>query len=264
MLKEKIYHIIEKGSHGSKANLIFDYFIMILIILNTISIILETISEVHLEHSYYLNIFDVVSVIIFTIEYLLRIYVSELSHPSGSKFKSALKYIFSASGLIDLIAILPFYLPYLIKTDLRFIRILRLTRFLRILKISRYNSSLSLIWKVVSEKKSELAMTGFITVLILFVSSFMIYYAEGEAQPDKFPNILHGFWWAIATLTTVGYGDVFPVTPIGKIISGVIAILGIGLVALPTGLVSAGFMEKIGEKKREIKICPHCGKEIEE
>ena len=134
---------------------------------------------------------------------------------------------------------------------------------MRILKINRYNNSLNLIWTVFKEKKAELAITGFITLLILIIASFLMYYIEGQAQPDKFPNIIASFWWAIATLTTVGYGDVYPITGFGKFVSGLIAVLGIGLVALPTGLVSAGFMEKIGKSDKESKKCPHCGKEVD-
>jgi len=263
MIKQKTYKLIARGDHGSRINLTFDYAIMILIVLNVIAIIFETIPEINKPLRGFLRVFEIVSVIIFSIEYILRIYVSDLTHPSSSRIKSALKFVFSAYGLIDLLAIIPFYLPFLIKVDLRFLRILRLMRFLRILKINRYNNSLNLIWTVIKEKKTELAITGFVTFLILMIASFLMYYIEGQAQPDKFPNIIASFWWAIATLTTVGYGDVYPITGFGKFVSGLIAVLGIGLVALPTGLVSAGFMEKIGKSDKTSKKCPHCGKEIE-
>lgn len=262
-IKQKIYRFIEKGSHGSKINLIFDYSIMTLIMLNVVSIILETIPEIRNYLGNSLRIFDIFSVVIFTIEYLLRIYIADLTHPSSNKIKSRLKFIFSTFGLIDLFAILPFYLPFLIKIDLRFLRILRIMRFLRIFKINRYNNSLNLIYSVIKEKKSELAMTGFVALLTLFVASFLMFEVEGEAQPDKFPNLLSCFWWAIATLTTVGYGDVYPITALGKFLSGIIAVLGIGLVALPTGLISAGFVEKIVKDKRKPKKCPHCGKDLD-
>ena len=263
MIKHKTYKLIEKGDHGSMINLTFDYAIMTLIILNVIAVIFETIPGISDPLKEFLKIFEIVSVIIFSIEYILRIYVSDLTHPSNNRIKSAFKFIFSAYGLIDLLAILSFYLPFLITVDLRFLRILRLMRFMRILKINRYNNSLNLIWTVIKEKKSELAITGFITLLILVMASFLMYDIEGQAQPDKFPNIIASFWWAVATLTTVGYGDVYPITGFGKFVSGFIAISGIGLVALPTGLISAGFMEKIGKSKKEIKKCPHCGKEID-
>ncbi len=262
-LKEKIFRLVEKGSHGSKINLLFDYAIMSLILLSIISIILESIKEIGADFKLLLEWFDLFSVFIFSIEYLLRLYVSDLTHPSSSKLKSVLKFIFSIKGLIDLFAIMPFYLPMLIKMDLRFLRTLRLIRILRILKINRYTKSLNLIWSVLKEKKSELAVTGFVTLLLLIFASFIMYNVEGDKQPEAFPNILATFWWAVATLTTVGYGDVYPITGLGKFISGIIALMGIGLVALPTGIIGAGFMDRLksGKKDHE-KTCPHCGKKI--
>ncbi len=263
-MKQRIYKLISKGSHGNKWNRAVDYFIMSLIILSVFSIILESMEDVSLKYGSLLYIFDVFSVLVFTLEYLLRIYISDLTHPAPTKFKSALKFIKSTEGLIDLVAILPFYLPMLIKMDVRFIRMLRLTRFLRILKLNRYNKSLHMILEVFKEKKSELAVTGFVLFLILLMASFIMYYVEGDAQPEAFPDILSAFWWAIATLTTVGYGDIYPITSLGRLISGVIALLGIGLVALPTGLISAGFINKIEKNKLANGIqCPHCGEKID-
>lgn len=255
--------MVQKGSHGKKINLIFDYAIMILIILSVISIILESIKGINPSLRRFLDWFDIFSVIIFSIEYFMRLYVSDLTHPAKNKFQSLIKFIFSVNGLIDLLAILPFYLPMLVKTDLRFLRTLRLTRFLRILKVNRYTNSLNVIGSVIKEKKSELIVTCFVTFLLLVMASFIMYNIEGEKQPDAFPNVLASFWWAIATLTTVGYGDVYPVTGLGKFISGVIALMGIGLVALPTGIISSGFMSKMEKQKKDDKIiCPHCGKKI--
>jgi voltage-gated potassium channel len=266
MIKTQLYRLVEKGSHGKRINRYFDYFIMSLILMSVIAIILESIPEINAEHHKLLRGFNLFSIFIFSIEYLMRLYISDLTHPSSSRLKSGLKFIFSTYGLIDLFAILPFYLPILITIDLRFIRALRLTRFLRVLKVNRYNDSLNLIWAVIKEKKSELAVTGFIAFLILLLASFIMYHIEGDIQPDKFPNILATFWWAIGTMTTIGYGDVYPVTGLGKLISGMIAIIGIGLVALPTGIISSGFMSKIKPDKQNLndKTCPHCGKKIEE
>jgi voltage-gated potassium channel len=262
MVKRKLYYIIEKGSHGSRMNLIFDFAIMTLIILNVVAIILESVPEINRKMEDFLLAFEIFSVLVFSIEYLLRIYISEYTHPAPTRIKSALKFIFSVYGIIDLLAVLPFYLPFVVRIDLRFLRILRLLRFMRILKITRYNKSLYLIWSVIQEKRSELAMTGFLTLLVLILASFLMYYIEGETQPDVFPNVLYAFWWAIATLTTVGYGDVVPVTGLGKFISGIIAVLGIGIVALPTGIIGAGFKDRLDRKKRRRKKCPHCGKDI--
>ncbi len=260
-LKEKTYRLVEKGSHGNKVNLIFDYAIMSLIFISIISIILESIKEIGADFKLFLEWFDNCSVAIFSIEYLMRLYVSDLTHPSTNKFKSVLKFIFSINGLIDLFAVLPFYIPMIIKIDLRFLRTLRLIRFLRILKINRYTKSLNLIWSVLKDKKSELAITGFVTLLLLIFASFVMYNVEGDKQPDAFPNILAAFWWAVATLTTVGYGDVYPITGLGKFLSGLIALMGIGLVALPTGIIGSGFMDRLKSNKKDENIkCPHCGK----
>ncbi|MCW3785854.1 ion transporter [Plebeiibacterium sediminum] len=260
-MKKRIFKLVEKGSHGSVLNVTFDYAIMILIVLNTIAMMLETFPNIKSSLSSFLEIFEITSVAIFTFEYVLRLYISDITHPSTSRIKSIFKFTFSLYGIIDLLAILPFFLPFIIKIDLRFLRMLRLMRFLRLLKIHRYNNSLSLIWNVVKSKKAELMITGFVSILVIFISSFLMYEIEGKAQPEKFPNILESLWWAIATLTTVGYGDVYPITGIGKFISGIIAILGIGLIALPTGIISAGFMDKIEKKSKQVK-CPHCGKNI--
>jgi voltage-gated potassium channel len=258
MIKQNINHILEKGAHGTKANLIFDYFIMTLIVLNVLAISIDTIKDLDVDFLRYLHYFEVASVIVFTLEYLLRLYISNLTHPSSSALLSGKKFIFSFFGLIDLLAILPFYLPLLFVFDLRFIRLLRLFRLLRLLKLNRYNNSLNLIWVVIKEKRAELSMTGFVALLVLIIAAFLMYYVEGDVQPDKFSNVFASFWWAIATLTTVGYGDVYPITVVGKIISGTIAVLGIGIVALPTGIISAGFMFKVGKKDK--LACSHCGK----
>jgi voltage-gated potassium channel len=215
-----------------------------------------------------LRIFEAFSIIIFSIEYLLRIYISELTHPARTKLGSALRFMFSFFGLVDLIAILPFYIPYIIKADLRFVRIFRLFRFFRIFKLSRYNRTLQMIWDVIREKKSEFIMTFFISLLLLLVSAFLMYYVENPVQPDKFRNIFSSLWWAVSTLTPLGYGDVAPVTTPGKVISAIVAIIGIGLIALPTGIISAGFIDKISSRNKEdrkegTKVCPHCGKRLE-
>jgi voltage-gated potassium channel len=264
-MKQTIYRIVEKGSKRYLVNVLFDYLIICLIILNVIAIAIETVTKISPELVRVLRVFEIFTVIIFSVEFCMRVYISDLTHPSNSKIKSALKFVFSGYGLIDLFAILPFYIPFIIKIDLRFIRILRLIRFFRILKISRYNSTLKLIGSVIKDKKTELGMTLFVTILILIIASFLMYHIEGPIQPDKFPNVFATLWWAIATLTTIGYGDVYPITGLGKLLSGCIALLGIGLVALPTGIISAGFISRLNYIKSEKKItkCPHCGKQID-
>ena len=260
-MKKKIYNLVEKGSHGSRFNLLFDYLIIVLIILNVIAIAIDTITGLSTSFQKSLKYFEIISIGIFTIEFLMRVYVSDITHPARTKGGSIPKFIASPFGLIDLLAILPFYIPFIIKVDLQFLRILRLIRFFRIFKISRYNSTLKLIRDVIKEKRAELGMTVFIAALFLLISAFLIYHVENPVQPDKFPDIFSSLWWAIATLTSIGHGDIYPITSIGKIINGLVAVLGIGLIALPTGILSAGFVEKIKQSKNQTK-CPHCGKEI--
>ena len=185
-----------------------------------------------------------------------------------------MRFLVSPVGLIDLLAIVPFYLPLLIPVDLRVVRILRLVRFLRLLKLTRYTRSVTAIAAVVRERRHELMVAVFLTSLLLMVASTLMYYMESKVQPDAFPNIIASLWWAVATLTTIGYGDVFPVTGLGRLLSGIIAVLGIGLVALPTAIISSGFVEALARDKAEAadkqasdavstRFCPHCGKPLD-
>jgi voltage-gated potassium channel len=264
MIKRRIYELVEKGSHGSKVNLIFDYFIVSLIILNVVAVALDTLSVLNSDLIQFLKIFEIFSIIIFTVEFLMRLYVSDISFPASNKFYSLLKFICSPFGLIDLLAILPFYLPFIIKIDLRFLRVLRLIRFFRIFKISRYNSTLKLFLDVFKQKRAELQMTFFIAFLMVLISAFLMYHVENPVQPEKFKNIFTTLWWAVATLTSIDTEGITPVTILGKVLNELMSILGIVLIALPTGIISAGFIEMIDKKKSEKNknVCPHCGKEI--
>lgn len=157
------------------------------------------------------------------------------------------KYVLSPMALIDLFAIMPFYLPMILPVDLRFLLMLSLTRLLRIFKLNRYSESLNMLGRVLKREREQFILTVFITFPILPLVSALMYNVEHEVQPEVFPNILAVFWWAVETLTTVGYGDVYPVTAMGKLLSGVIALLGIGLVALSTGILSSGLMAELEE-----------------
>ncbi|RXP46896.1 ion transporter [Lutibacter sp. HS1-25] len=256
-MKKKVYDFINN-------NPIFIKFIYGLIILNVVALILQSYEELRVSYSDFFNSFELFSVIVFTIEYVLRLWTSDLD-PSykGNSFQKRIKFIFSKFGLIDLFAILPFYLPFIFPFDLRILRILRLFRLLRIFKLGRYSKSLKTISSVLKETRSELSITLFIAFILLVLSSTLMYYFENDVQPEKFASIGHSFWWAVATLTTVGYGDVYPITGIGKILSAIIALIGIGFVALPTGIISSAFIEKIQKDRKENRICkcPNCGTE---
>ena len=229
-------------------------FIYALIILNIIALVIESFEDIGNQYKSFFLIFEIFSIIVFTLEYLGRIYVANINKPSRRKF------IFSFYGIVDLLAIIPFFLPFLFSLDLRVLRILRLFRFIRIFKLGRFNNSFRTIKEVLKSTKNELLMTIFIAFVLLLISSTLMYYFESDVQPEKFKSIPHAFWWAIATLTTVGYGDVYPITAMGKFLSSIIAIIGIGFVALPTGILSSAYIERI--KKKEKVICPHCKKSI--
>ncbi len=263
--KQRIFEIIQPAEKGCVLSRTFDLFIITLIIINVISVILDTF-KISPQLKSVLDVIEIVSVVIFTIEYLLRLWTADLLYPNLSKVKARFRYIFSFMAIIDLLAILPFYLPLMIPIDLRVLRTLRIVRLFRLFKINRYTNALATIGAVFKNKASQLLSSIFIVSLLMIIASVLMYNVENAAQPDKFENAFSGLWWAIATLTTVGYGDIYPVTAIGKILSAVIAILGIGLVAVPTGIISAGFMEHIEKNDKEDdekKYCPYCGHKID-
>jgi voltage-gated potassium channel len=259
-ISKKIFELIDpsSGHHKSK---VFDIFIMSLIFLSVMEVILESFDSLNIAFEREFALFENFSVIVFTIEYLLRLLTADLKYKGKGYFISVLTLMFSFFGLIDLIAILPFYLPLLITMDLRFVRILRLLRLFRALKLARYNKSIALVVSVLKEKRPELGITLFVTFILMLLASTLMYFAEHDAQPEEFPNIVGAFWWAVTTLTTVGYGDVYPITVIGKVIASLMALLGIAVVALPTGIISSAFFEKTRQLKKNA-YCPHCGEPL--
>jgi Ion transport protein. len=242
-VKKQIYHFLNEDKR-------FVQVIYGLIILNIIALILESYQEIGSKYGDIFWYIELISVIIFTLEYIARLYSSNADGSSRTSF------CLSFYGVIDLIAFLPFYTPFLITIDLRIVRILRILRLTRVFKLGRYNKSFKTIKKVLLDTKEELIITMSIAFVLILLSSTLMYYAESSVQPEKFKSIGHSFWWAIATLTTVGYGDIYPITSTGKVLSSIIAIIGIGFVALPTGIISSSFIEQISENGE--RICPKC------
>jgi voltage-gated potassium channel len=256
---KKLWGILTGESNSVLAKAV-NYSIITLIVLNVIAFVLSTESSINAKLSKFFDIFEIFSIIIFSIEYFLRILTCPSSDKFQGNFKGRIKFIFTPMAIVDLISILPFYLPF-IGIDLRVVRVLRIFRIFRIAKIARYYSSLKLIQRVFRSRKEELLLTSFIMIALLLISATLMYYAEQEAQPNKFASIPEAMWWAVITLSTVGYGDVSPITPMGKIIGGIIAVIGVGLFALPVGIIGSGFLEEI-QKGKNNKSCPHCGKEL--
>lgn len=265
-IKHRIFSIIEPAENGDIISKLFDISIIVLIILNLAMVIAETFTLPDAVRQA-MSKFETFSVILFTVEYFLRLWTSDLIRPNLKPAKARLRYVVSFMALIDLLAIIPFYVPFIIPIDLRVLRTLRITRLLRLFKVNRYTTALSTIGKVFKRKSSQLTASMFVVLLLMLIASVLMYNIENAAQPDAFKNAFDALWWAIATLTTIGYGDIYPITAAGRFLSGVIAILGIGLVAVPTGIISAGFMEVIETPETDAHdekcFCPYCGHNLE-
>jgi voltage-gated potassium channel len=257
-IRKKVFDILEAKAGDSFLKKVFDYFIITLIILNTLFYIFETVDSFAAKYYSAFIAFEAFSVAVFTIEYVLRLWTCTLIEKYHRPIIGRIKYIFSPYALIDLLAFLPFYLYTMTHIDLIFIRVLRLFRFIRLFKLGRYSDAVNVLGKVLKSKKEELVLTISISLLLIVVSSSFIYIAEHDAQPDKFKNIPESMYWAVTTLTSVGYGDICPITPTGKFLTSIISLIGLGMVALPTGILASAFTKELKKKK----VCPHCGKEI--
>jgi len=251
---------MEKARPGDRPSRVFDIFMILLVTANIAAVILETVESLYKAYAPYFIAFEGVSIAVFTIEYLLRVWVCTCDKRYAHPFYGRLAYARSPLALIDLLAIAPFYLSGFFLADTRIVRVLRLIRLLRILKVVRYSYALQKIIVIIARKKEELILSiGLIVIALVMVSSLM-YFAENGAQPDKFSSIPASMWWGVATMTTVGYGDIYPVTSAGKILAGMVALLGIGLVALPGAIIVAGYFDWRNGKKRI--LCPHCKKKF--
>lgn len=261
-LKLRVWQILEVAEPGDIPSRVFNVFILTLIFLNVVAVVVGSMKVVEARNELFLHWFELFSVAIFSIEYVARVW-SCVSRPEYSKpITGRLRFMAKPMTLIDLLAVLPFYLSFA-HTDLRFLRGLRLFRILRITKLGRYSRTVRLFGRVFEESKEELVITFVIMILLIIMSSSFMYFAENEAQPDKFSDIPSTIWWSVVTLTTVGLTDVYPVTALGKFFASVIAIMGIGMFALPTGILGANFVGEIQKRKSVRRVCPHCGKEIE-
>jgi len=262
-LKRRVYEVLEVAREGDVISRLFDVFITALILLNVLAVILETVESLAARYGPFFRVFEVFSVIVFTVEYLLRLWSCTVDERFKGFFVGRVRFAVTPLAVVDLLAILPFYAPVLIPYDLRFVRALRLLRFLRLLKIGRYSESIRIIADVLKAKKAELAIAALGELVLLVLASCLMYFVEHEAQPEAFSSIPAAMWWAVVTLTTVGYGDVYPVTPLGKFLGSMIALLGIAMFALPAGILASGFAERIRSHHGGKKIiCPHCKREI--
>ncbi|MFA6096706.1 MAG: ion transporter [Candidatus Paceibacterota bacterium] len=262
---QKIIFEILEGTEASGPNgRAVTFFMTVLIFLNIIAVALETVEPFHFQYAELFNIFEIFSIIIFTLEYVLRLWTCDLRADFNEHVKNRLRYAMTPMAVADLLSVLPFYLPIFLTLDLRTIKVLRLLRLFRIAKLGRYSAVFKMFKEIIREKKEELFLSAFLIFIALVISSSLMYFIEHEAQPEKFSSIPAAMWWGIVTLATIGYGDVYPITPLGKFFGAIVALFGIGMFALPAGIFASGFIEQVQKNSETHKICPHCGKDIDE
>ncbi len=267
--RKKVHYILTISTKGKRGfPLMVNLFIIGLIALNSLAIVLHSVPEIR-HHPAWAQVFidfEIFSVIVFTIEYGLRVWACVESPQYTDPLWGRIRFMFSAWALVDLLAILPFYLT-LFTTDFGLLRILRLLRVVRLYRLTKYSHALNMIQRAVQYTKEELILSYTFLLFAMLIASSIIYYIEHPVQPEAFSSIPTAMWWGVVTMTTLGYGDVYPITALGKLFGGFIAILGVALFSLPTGILASGFIKQINEKKQseedaKITKCPHCGKDI--
>lgn len=262
--RRRLYLTLDPSEKGGIPERIFEILLILIILLNIFAIIFSSVKDIDREYGAYFKDFEIFSLIFFTVEYIARIYSIVEKPEYSDPIKGRLRFAASPIALVDLFSFLPFYLAFL-PLDLRFLRIFRLMALFRVFKIARYLHALNLFKRVLVERKEQLVLSFLFIMFVLVIISFVMFYVENAAQPDKFSSIPATMWWGIATLTTVGYGDMVPITDVGKFLGGIFAIAGVGLLALPAGILSSGFFELLHvDRDKEVngKKCPHCGKDI--
>jgi voltage-gated potassium channel len=266
--KRKVHILLHPELGESKADKFVNIFIISLIVLNVIAVMVETVKGIHDKYETFFEYFDQVSVGIFAVEYILRVWSCTHDPRYKGSIKGRLKYMLTLGALIDLLAFLPSFLHYSFhafgKLDLRALRILRLMRFFRLFRLTAYTKSAQMIFNVFKSRFNELLLSFIMVIFLIIIASCLLYFAEHNAQEKSFSSIPATMWWAVVTLTTTGYGDMAPHTPTGKILAGIIMLAGVALFALPAGIITAGFLEEIKFiRKYKGHNCPHCGKPLD-
>ena len=248
-IRSEIYRIIRIGYVGDVPSRIFDIVIATSILINLFIIFFETF-DVSARYIGILSRIELVTVVIFSVEYVLRLFTADLEYPDKKPYAAALfAFIFSLYGIVDLVSFLPYWIMKIfpaaaIPSGVVAFRMLRVVRILRLFRINRYYDAFNVITDVIREKKNQIASAVFIILMLVIASSILMYNLEHDVQPDNFKNAFSGVWWAVSALLTVGYGDIYPITPAGRFVGIILAFLGVGIVAIPTGILSAGFVQQ--------------------
>jgi len=250
--RERIFEIIQIGNRGDAISRFFDYFIVVVIFINIAVLFMETF-DVFEPYMPVLEVIEAVTICIFIVEYLLRLWTADFLYPQYGRIKAAGRFVISFDGIVDLLTILPFFFL----SGFVGFRILRVVRIFRLFRVNATYDSFNVIASVFRKKKNQIFSSVFIILMLMLVSSLCIYSAEHEAQPELYKNAFSGIWWSLSTIFTVGYGDIYPVTTLGQVMTVIITFLGVGAVAIPTGIISAGFVEEYSEIARANRSDPN-------
>lgn len=241
--RKRIFEILEVGSDDDYVSRIYDFINAFAIVINLTSSIMYTFDRFEMRYGPTLLMIEKITVGFFCVEYILRLWTARFLYPEYSEFRAIKKYIFSFTGIVDMLSFLPYYLPIFFPSGTVAFRMVRIVRIFRLFRINAYYDSLSVITDVIYGKRQQLISSVSIILILMVGSSLCMYSLEHEAQPDVFKDAFSGIWWSASTLLTVGYGDIYPVTMLGKVFGIFITFLGVGMVAIPTGIISAGFVD---------------------
>ncbi len=261
-IRKRVFEIIQISKKDDMPSKIFDWFIAVVIVINILTIFLDSFDELAM-YSGLFNACEIFTISVFAVEYLLRIWTADFLYPKFGKYRSRLKFLCSFEGIVDLLTMLPFFFL----DGFVVFRMLRVVRIFHLFRVNARYDSLHVITSVIIEKKNQIISSLFIIIVLMLASSLGIYNVEHEVQPEVFKNAFSGIWWSVSTLLTVGYGDIYPVTAVGRIMAIFIAFLGVGVVAIPTGIISAGFVEQYTQKQYDdiqFKDVAHVGEVLVE
>ncbi len=247
-IRERIFHIIQIGDKSDLPSRVFDIIIVFVIGINIAATLFATFEE-SAPYTNIINQIETVTVIFFTAEYILRIWTADYLYPNKKKPLAILAFVFSFYGIVDFLTFFPFYLPIVFPTGIVALRVFRVIRIFKLFKINPNYDAFNAIVDVINEKKNQMLSSFCMILILMLASSLCMYSLEHEAQPENFRNAFSGIWWSVSTLLTVGYGDIYPITVLGKIMAIFISFLGVGMVAIPTGIISAGFVEQYTKQR---------------
>ena len=248
--RQRVFRMVSVGVVDDPINAAYDVISTLALLVNLTAAILSTFENIHAAHGPLLNKIEAVTVTFFAVDYALRLFTAKYLYPDLPEGKALVRYVTSFSGIIDLLSFLPYYLPVFFPTGAAVFRLFRIARIFRLFRINAYYDSLNVITEVLYSKKQQLLSSVFIITVLMLASSLCMYSLEHDAQPEVFKNAFSGIWWSVSTLLTVGYGDIYPITPLGKAVSIIITFLGVLMVAIPTGIISAGFVEQYSRFKQ--------------